>query len=706
MARVESGREAAARRTRRRNLRSAAICVSAAVVSFAAFQLIRPLVHDELAARDRVLASLAFEDDAVFVSIDEPSLLLDHLWDEDFDASPALAKMRDSGFPWPRSVYAAAIDRLVEAGARVVILDLLLDAPRDPDEDRELREVIAKHGSKVVLASNISVDLNDPDNPDDDHVSVALPSESILPDAENDPRVGYANFWPGPDDVVRTARYRTRLAESQGKPVHDGMPEYRSLAAAALEAIGESDRVPEGLQEIGFVRRGTTTVAPFYSLFVDDDWSGPRIRNGDVFRDRVVMIGPGATRLQDFHMTPVGRLEGPLLHLSAIAAARSWYLYRTTPISVVAVMCLLAALAAYLCTTRIAQPILALTALAASGFAWLVWVHGMAHFFGYIFPIHPVFVTLFFGGVGCVAWNFAAERRETGRLRGTLERYVSRNVVREILDNRDDFLTSLGGTRRPMTVLFSDVRGFTSFSENADASAVVSRLNEYLGRMVHVIFMHGGTVDKFMGDGIMAVWGNVVSSGHEEDACSAVRAALEMQDALQALNAGWADAGLDPFVVGIGLHHGEAIFGNIGSSEKMEPTVIGDAVNLASRVEGTTKLYGIHACLTGSLADLVRPRFHLRTVDRVRVKGRRQPVDLFSPVAPVETPRAPWLDAYEEAVASFRNGDFALAGRQFSECATRLPGDRLCLLYLERCRELLANPPSPDWDAVHTLESK
>jgi adenylate cyclase len=291
-------------------------------------------------------------------------------------------------------------------------------------------------------------------------------------------------------------------------------------------------------------------------------------------------------------------------------------------------------------------------------------------------------------------------------MRSTLERYVSRNVVREILDNRDDFLNALGGTRRPMTVFFSDVRGFTSFAEKEDAHAIVGQLNEYLGEMVGIIFRHQGTVDKFMGDGIMAVWGNVVSEGVAKDAANAINAALEMLEKLKTLNDAWTTRGLTPFAIGIGLHHGEAVFGNIGSSEKMEPTVIGDTVNLASRVEGLTKKYGVTLCITQPLADLVADQFALRPVDLVQVVGKSRPVEILTVVGTRDKEPPAWIKLYEGAITDFRARRFSEAAKALRECLELQPGDKLCEIYLTRSEALIANPPPDDWIGTEVATSK
>jgi adenylate cyclase len=513
--------------------------------------------------------------------------------------------------------------------------------------------------------------------------------------------VGFVNFLPLDRDLkIRSALYGLRA----------GARDYQSLSAAAVRLLAPGIKIPTAgsYRLFRYAHLADLKVVPFYSLFLPTDWK-QLLHDGEVFRDKVVVVGPSAAILHDVHLTPDDiQLPGPLLHVNAVLSLLNDAFYTRAGAWVCAAYVLIAACMAWGVSVRFRRrPIASLLTLLAifASFAGLALAG--SHFFDYLLPIVQPGATLLVAGVACIAWNFARERRESGRMRSMLERYVSRNLVREVLDHRDDFLSKLGGTRQPVTILFSDVRGFTSFSEREDASAVVEQLNEYLGEMVGVIFRRQGTVDKFMGDGIMAVWGNVVSEGPATDARNAVAAAWEMLERLAALNERWAERELRPFAVGIGLHHGEAVFGNIGSAEKMEPTVIGDTVNLASRVEGLTKKYGIALCVTQPLAELVSEQFLLRSVDLVQVVGKSRPVEILTVVGPRATAEMPpWMKRYEGAVADFRARRFAEAVEALRLCVVEAPGDKLCALYLKRAETFLAEPPPEDWTGTEIATSK
>src|SRR5207253_5180845 len=253
---------------------------------------------------------------------------------------------------------------------------------------------------------------------------------------------------------------------------------------------------------------------------------------------------------------------------------------------------------------------------------------------GLLVVVVPVLSAFLAAGFLSLGFEFVLERMEKLRTRRTLERYVSKNLVKEILDNPDSYYNSLRGVRVPVTILFSDLIGFTTLAEKADPEALVAQLNEYLSRMTSEIFSNGGTLDKFIGDAIMAVWGNVRSLGTAQDAKCCARAALGMRRQLSQLNQTWRKQGRMGLGMGIGVNHGEVIVGNIGSQERMDPTVIGDAVNLASRLEALTRTYAVDILIGASAAELVRDDFHLRSVARVQVKGKTQPVEVWSLLGP------------------------------------------------------------------------
>jgi adenylate cyclase len=322
----------------------------------------------------------------------------------------------------------------------------------------------------------------------------------------------------------------------------------------------------------------------------------------------------------------------------------------------------------------------------------------------------PVLAALLLSGSLSLGFEYFLERLEKVRTRRTLERYVSKNLVKEVLENPDSYYSTLRGARVPVTILFSDLIGFTTLSEKADPEALVAQLNEHLTQMTSVVFSNGGTLDKFIGDAIMAVWGNVRSLGVAQDAKNCVRAALGMRRELRELNQKWRDQGRMGLGMGIGINQGEVIVGNIGSQERMDPTVIGDSVNLASRLEGLTRIYGVDILVGASAAELVRDEFHLRSVARVQVKGKTKPVDVFTLIGArneeVDSQLLKWLESYEEGFDKFRTRDFIQAKILFSRFLEFYPDDLLAKMYLDRALEYEQAPPDEAWEAVEVFKKK
>ena len=221
------------------------------------------------------------------------------------------------------------------------------------------------------------------------------------------------------------------------------------------------------------------------------------------------------------------------------------------------------------------------------------------------------------------------ERLEKLRLRRDFRRFVSRDVADAMIAQQDEWRETAAGVKRRVVVLFSDVRGFTERSEQTDPGDLVKQLNEYLTSMVEVIFRHGGTLDKFIGDAVMAHWGALGGGSDEDHARKALLAARDMIAVLARMNASWQAAGKAPFQIGVGLHLGEAVAGEIGSPDRTEFGVIGDTVNLASRLEGLTKTFHCEVIYSDEVREASRMNDGALDLGLVRVKGRRNPVRLF-----------------------------------------------------------------------------
>ena len=640
----------------------------------------------------------------VFIGIDQQSMQLDAIGPEQAAGNRALELMMQRPYPWSREVWALLLDKLFQSGARLVIFDLVSNAPSDGDP--VFRAALDKYRDRVVLGLNIDVRYEDQSV----QQQIVLPNSGLIPSPQqNDDRVGFVNFWRDLDGILRHVQFHKGPPEIQGEEI------FNSLATRGLAKLGRADAVPNDLNvhAIRFSLPDAYAPRSLYEIFLPSTWHA-NYKDGAVFRDKIVIVGSSAQILHDVVPTPVDEnMYGSVLQLHTLAAALDGEFLREFKTRTDFLFVFAAALLAWAIVAFVRRPSLCILVLAAVAGAYLVGARLLYDRAGLLIFVVPPLGVFGASGVFGLGFEYILERRERARTRRTLERYVSKNLVTEILDNPGGYYSSMLGARKPVTVLFSDLVGFTSLSEQADPAALVSQLNRYLSAMVPMVFDNGGTLDKVIGDAIMAVWGNVRSHGAVEDAKSAVRAALGMRQVMAKLNSDWATQGVIPLAFGVGINHGEAVVGNIGSyepHERLDPTVIGDAVNLASRLEALTRQYRVDILVGASVQELVRDQFHFRSVDLVQVKGKSQPVDVFTLIGSQGDKLDPdflkWLKSYEDGIAKFRSRQFNEAKILFSRFLEFYPDDFLAKVYLERALRYEQAPPDESWNAVEVFTKK
>ena len=640
------------------------------------------------------------------IGIQGSSLSLDQLAPEEITASETLQFMQQP-WPWDRPVYAAVLEQLMGAGAKVVVFDFVFSGATAGDE--VFARALEKYRDRVVIGSMFRQESGE-------QTEKYIPPNARLTGVGGERIVGLVNLWGDADDIVRRAKYRTSVTREfervfNRKILTNAPDDLVHISLAAVEKFGARISAP-GPGETSYVDfqgpRETYPMLPMEHMFVDKLWQAPPFSGGRPFRNKIVIVGPVAEIFHDTHATPFGSTPGPEVQAQLMGALLLQSFIHPTPAATdLALELSMVALALAICL-RVGNALLKVFLMVVVTVLFLV---GCQLLFTQVNLLvnmtAPLFCLVATGSYG-VTFLFAIEQFERRRTRNLLERYVSKNVAHTILQDSRSFEETLKGRRQPVTILFSDIRGFTNLTENTDADKLVAQLNEYFSEMVEIVQNESGTLQKFIGDAIMAAWGDTHSHGVETDARRAVSAALQMRPALAKLNERWKDnPDRTQFSIGIGVGHGEVIVGNIGTQARSEFTVLGDGVNLAARLESATKQFHADILIGATVEGLTREAFVYRQVDLLAVKGKNRPVEVFALLSSRAQPAPPWLAKYHEAIRLYRGREFAPAGRLFEVVAGEIGAtDFLCSMYVGRCAEYQSMPPPADWNGAYTLTEK
>ncbi|MFO1489281.1 MAG: adenylate/guanylate cyclase domain-containing protein, partial [Verrucomicrobiota bacterium] len=598
------------------------------------------------------------------IGIQGSSLSLDTLAPEEIAASPALQLMQQP-WPWDRRVYAAVLEKLMDAGAKVVVFDFVFAGATEGDE--VFAAALEKYKDRVVIGSMFRQESGE-----QQEKYIPPNSRLLLPGTES--VVGLVNLWPDPDGIVRSVRYRTSVAREYERVFKKGMllnepDDLTHLTLSAVQKYGAKVTVPNEVAYIDFQGpRETYPMLPIENMFVDKLWQAPPFAAGQLFRNKIVVVGPIAEIFHDTHDTPFGNTPGPEVQAQLMGALLLQSFIHPTPWATdLALEFSMVALALAICL-RVGNALLKVFLMVVVTVLFLVICQLLFNQVNLLVNIlSPLFCLVATGSYG-VTFLFAIEQFERLRTRNLLERYVSKNVAKTILEDQRSFLESLNGRKQNVAVLFSDIRGFTSMTEGSEPEKLVAQLNEYFLQMVGAVLDEGGTLQKFIGDAIMAAWGDTHSEGAAEDARRSVRAALKMRQELAKLNERWlTQPDRTKLSIGIGVNHGEIIVGNIGHPQRMEFTVLGDGVNLAARLESATKQFHTDILVGATLEALTREHFVYRRVDLLTVKGKARPVEVFTLLSDASQPPPAWLAEYHEAIRLYRGREFEPAAEKFRQ---------------------------------------
>jgi len=527
-------------------------------------------------------------------------------------------------WPWPRSYYAEIVDQINKGGGKVIGVDIqLFEQDQEAGNDEAFSKALAQMPHAV---STVQIYQNTVDGFAFPTIQEPLPAYLEVLDG-----LGITSVFRDEDAIVR----RVQAFDSFKDQIYDhwafdivrlylGIQPPSEVTSRNLTFNGRTVPLYQGNLLVNYA--GPAGTYPTYSAY--DVHDGVALeRDRDAFRDKIVLIGATTITLQDIHPTPFSAAS-PTSGVEIVANAvdtilQGKYLSLTPPWLELLITISMAALAFFISKSK--RPSLTLAYLIAgmAGYA----IAAFALFAGqrYFLPIVPPQIMLFLGVVLPTLEQAVSQELEKRRVRNLFSRFIAPEMVDQLISTQN--LTSLN-KRANLSILFSDIRGFTTLSEKLTPEEVVAVLNPYLEAMSKVIHQHGGTVDKYEGDAIMAFFGEPVP--YADHAARAVRAALDMRVALADLKEGWAREGRPTQIeMGIGINSGDVFVGLLGSEQRINYTVIGDNANLASRLQDLTKTYAWPILISESAYQQVQDEFDAELADAVTVKGKRRPVNVY-----------------------------------------------------------------------------
>jgi len=594
-------------------------------------------------------------------------------------------------FPWTRTRFAEFIDLASAAGAKAIYLDAFFPEKESEAADQAFADSLKRSG---ITSLAVAFEFNRDGSVAGVTRSIPLLSQA----ARSEPHI---NMFPDNDGVVRSIRLL--LNDEQGQVASMSLSATKALLGArSIEpdklhiSLGDHD-IPTDSEYCHFINYiGPPGTYPRFSF---SDVIAGKVGAAEL-KGKVVLVGATSLGIYDMRVTPFSNNSpGVEVHANAIdAMARGAFMKRSGVESLIdlAAIVVLGALAATI--TLYLSYSLSLTLITGLffgyfGCAYFLFLQGM--WISIVYPELSLALSFF----TTVYLRFALLDRKAREVKEMFSSYVSKHVVDRLI--KDPSQARVGGDSRVLTILFSDVENYTGFSEKLPPQEVLRILNEYLAEMTNLVMEHEGTLDKFIGDGIMVFWGAPLPQ--ENHAELAVDCALRMRSKMDELRSRWQDAGQAPLALRIGINTGEVIVGNIGvTGKKMEYTAIGDNVNLASRLESINKLYGTRLLISEATRSLLpRGKYHLRQVDAARLKGKDKATELYE----VAVQESPVFAPYEKALEHFRQRRFAEAEALFTDLVERY-NDPPSRLFLTRCAEYIASPPPRDWDGVFTALRK
>lgn len=530
---------------------------------------------------------------------------------------------------------------------------------------------------------------------------------------------GHFNSLPDPDGIVRRIPllygYKGQLYESLSLAmarVALGIPkvelqlylkEGQQIGVENLLIGQQTIPVDKYLQAL-IPYRGKWGSFPYVSA---TDVLHARIEEPDLLKDKIVLLGTTAQGLRDIRATPMENVyPGVEIHANIISGLLDNHMMSYLSFEEeLEVLLLIFISVVMISLLPLSSPLIG-TVVTLVLSVIVIWINlFLWNEQNVVFPIATTLLLILTQFIFNMSYGYFVESTHKRHLTNLFGQYVPPELVDEMSKNLGNEF-SMEGENREMTVLFSDVRGFTTLSEGLGPKELSQLMNEYLTPMTHIIHEHRGTIDKYMGDAIMAFWGAPLHDS--EHARQGLDAAMNMVQRLEALRSQFRAKGWPEIKAGIGINTGTMSVGNMGSQFRMAYTVLGDSVNLGSRLEGLTKQYGVEIIVNETTKEAV-PEYLYRELDRVKVKGKDNSVVIYEPVGlheEVKESVVAELAEYEQALENYRQQHWKMAKEQFSILCKKHPSKKLYPIYAERVEHFMENPPDDNWDGVYTFTTK
>ena len=649
-------------------------------------------------------------------------------------------------WPWPRSYYAHLIRNLKRAGAKVVGVDIILSGHDvySPANDDDLRAAIRETG--IVVLAGKAPEMNEMHRKviaNEDygniffHVDSCIGATNIYNDADGVYR-RYCPLWGTNTDLLIPAfgfAVLNKYFDYQALNIVENFSDEFIFGGVSIPKYDSENFLINFFGPSGTFRRirfadviddeSFRTIEEDSSRGETNTFSDPEygyLYDG-TFKDKIVLVG--STVPEDHDLFPISFARGQKtgdnlmygveIHSNVIESVIRQEFIRKQSAATEIMLIFLLTIVTFLVTSGLKSSktrhhflvelngfLFAMSEIFLVGFVALL----MFNKDNYLVTVISPMLAVLAGYVSSTVYHFVVERKQRMLIKTMFSTYVNPSVVDELIMNPEKL--TLGGQRKELSVMFTDIDGFTTISEQMDSQALVSLLNEYLSEMTEIVFRNDGTLDKFEGDAIVAFWGAPIAQ--EDHSMRACRCALEMQDALVEIRKKWKEQNKPLLNIRIGVNTGEMVVGNMGGMGKFDYTVIGDSVNLASRLEGANKLYRTGIMVSQRTFDLVKHAIIGRELDLIMVKGRSEPLKTYELLmlsngkVPADLHR--FLEAYAMGLQFYRERKWGDARKKFKEALLYRPSDYPSQMYVERATDYAIHPPPEDWNGVLVMTTK